>query len=146
MKQVKSPYLLNPKTTNSDVTSAQAEMENLEAWIRNFVYSFSQGRLQNLLSKAKFLRRHDEAWRFNPFQVVSGLAILITCDSWQDYRQLVAKHKQLAYRIRKLDPQIDLLMLISPDLTIAEITILATVEKFIAKDFEREFLLYGRKD
>lgn len=146
MKPVKHSHLLNPNTTNSGVTSAQTEMDLLEAWMRNFVCSFSQGKLQNLLSKAKFLRRHGGAWKVDPFQMVSGLAILITCDSWQDYRQLVAKHKQLAYRIRKLDSEVDLLMLISPDLTIAEITIIATVEKFIAKDFLRELLIYGRKD
>lgn len=81
MKQVKYPHLLNTNNSNFNLTSAQAEIEKLEAWIRNFVCSFSQGKLQNLLSKAKFLRRHDEAWKFQPFQVVSGLAILITCDS-----------------------------------------------------------------
>ncbi|MBD2505173.1 hypothetical protein [Anabaena azotica] len=144
MKQVKHPHLLNPNTTNS-VTSAQAEMEKLEVWIRNFVYSFSQGKLQNLLSNAKFLRRHGMAGKFEPFEIISGLAIMITCDSWQEYKQLVAKHKQLAYRIRKLDPEVKMLMLISPDLTIAEITIIATVEKFMARDFIREYFIYGRK-
>ncbi|BAY41967.1 hypothetical protein NIES2111_63630 (plasmid) [Nostoc sp. NIES-2111] len=145
MREIKHSHLLNPYTTHSSLISAQTEMEKLEVWIRTFVLSFSQGKLQNLLSNAKFLRRHGTAGKFDPFEIVSGLAIMITCDSWQDFRQLVAKHKQLAYRIRKLDPEVKMLMLISPDLTIAEITIIATVEKFMARDFIREYFIYGRK-
>ncbi|MCG6135701.1 MAG: hypothetical protein MET45_13725 [Nostoc sp. LLA-1] len=48
---------------------------------------------------------------------------------------MVTKNKQLAYRIRKLDPEVDLLMLLSPDETIVEVTVIATLERFTIERF-----------
>lgn len=129
--------LSDPTPIDPNFTSAQAEMEKLEAWIRNFVLSFSLGRLRNVLSAAKFLRRPGGALQFNPFKVVSGLAVVITCDSWKDYKLLVAKNRQLAYKIRKLDPEVDLLMLLSPDFSIMEVTVIKTMEELVILDFFR---------
>jgi hypothetical protein len=42
---------------------------------------------------------------------------------------------ELAYRIRELDPEVDLLILLSRDQTIVEITIVTTLEKVVIKDF-----------
>ncbi|WP_341531615.1 hypothetical protein WKK05_36695 (plasmid) [Nostoc sp. UHCC 0302] len=131
MGREKRPRLLAPNLANPSLT-AQTEMEKLEAWIRNFVKSFELGKLRSILSDARFLRRPAGVWQESPFKVISGLAIVITCDGWKDYKQLVAKNKQLAYRIRKLDPEIDLLMLLSPDQTIVEVTVIATLEKLVA--------------
>ncbi|MBD2452267.1 hypothetical protein H6G76_35240 [Nostoc sp. FACHB-152] len=127
--------LSHPNPTDPNLTSAQTEIKKFEAWIKNFVLSFSQGKLQSVLSAAKFFRRPGGAWQVNPFKVVSGLTIIITCNSWKDYKQLVAKNKQLAYRIRKLDPEVDLLMLLSPDFSIVEVTVIATMEKLVILDF-----------
>ncbi|MEA5504329.1 hypothetical protein VB735_14645 [Halotia wernerae UHCC 0503] len=123
-------HLLNPNPTNPCFTPNQTEMEKLEAWIRHFVLSFSNSKLRSVLSAARFLRRPSGAWEVNRFKIVSGLAIVITCDTWVDYRQLVVKNKQLSYRIRTLDPEVDLLMLLSPDETIIEVTLIATLERF----------------
>ncbi|MBD2472010.1 hypothetical protein [Nostoc sp. FACHB-145] len=122
--------LSEPNPIDPNLTSAQIEMEKLEAWIRNFVFSFELSKLRSILANAKFLHKPIGAWQVNPLKVLSGLAVFITCDSWKDYRQLVAKNKQLAYRIRKLDPEVDLLMLLSPDETIVEVTVIATFERF----------------
>ncbi|MBD2451245.1 hypothetical protein H6G76_29765 [Nostoc sp. FACHB-152] len=129
--------LSEPNPIDPNLTSAQTEMEKLEAWIRNFVLSFSLGKLRTVLSGAKFLRQPGGALQLNPFKVVSGLAIIITCDTWKDYKLLVAKNRQLAYKIRKLDPEVDLLMLLSPDFSIMEVTVIKTMEELVILDFFR---------
>ncbi|MBW4565322.1 MAG: hypothetical protein KME32_30395 [Mojavia pulchra JT2-VF2] len=122
---------------NPSLTPAQIEMEKLEAWIKYFVFSWSPGKLRSVLEAARFLRRDAGAWQVNPFKVISGKAVVITCDSWKDYKLLVAKTKQLAYKIRKLDPEVDLLILLSPDQTIVEITIVKTLETLAIKNLIR---------
>ncbi|MBW4565938.1 MAG: hypothetical protein KME32_33630 [Mojavia pulchra JT2-VF2] len=122
---------------NPSLTPAQIEMEKLEAWIKYFVFSWSPGKLRSVLEAARFLRRDAGAWQVNPFKVISGKAVVITCDSWKDCKLLVAKTKQLAYKIRKLDPEVDLLMLLSPDQTIVEITIVKTLERLAIKNLIR---------
>ncbi|QFS51093.1 hypothetical protein [Nostoc sphaeroides] len=134
MVKAKRRRLLEPNSTK-DILRPQTEMEKLSLWIRNFVFSFESGKLRSVLETARFLRRKSGAWQVNPFKLISGLAIVITCDSWKDYKLIVTKNKQLAYRIRKLDPEVDLLMLLSPDQTIVEITIVTTLEKVVIKDF-----------
>jgi hypothetical protein len=136
MGEAKRHRLLEPNSNNSSLRP-QTEMEKLSAWIRNFVFSFESGKLRSVLETARFLRRPAGAWQVNPFKVISGLAVVITSDSWKDYKLLVTKTKQLAYRIRKLDPEVDLLMLLSPDETIVEITIVTTLERVVIKDFLR---------
>jgi hypothetical protein len=141
MAETKS-CLLDP---NTSLTPAQIEMEKLEAWIKYFVLSFSPSKLRSVLKAARFLRRPSEAWQVNPFKVVSGLAVVITCDSWKDYNLLGLKSKQLAYRIRKLDPEVELLMLLSPDQTIMSVTVIATLERLAIKNEQRRSLIYGER-
>ncbi|WGV29093.1 hypothetical protein [Halotia branconii] len=105
-----------------------------KTWITKFVYSFKEGNFRRILETARFLRRLGGVWQANSLRVISGLAVVITCDTWKDYKQLVTKTKQLSYRIRKLDPQVDLLLLLSPDETITEVTVLATLESFAIRN------------
>jgi hypothetical protein len=118
----------------------------VEAWITKFVYSFRAGSFRSILETARFLRRTSGVWQANSLKVVSGLAVVITCDTWSDYKQLVAKTKQLSYRIRKLDPEVDLLLLLSPDEVVMAVTMLATLESFAIKDFQGRSLISGGKD
>ncbi|MCC5666885.1 hypothetical protein LC653_24070 [Nostoc sp. CHAB 5784] len=136
MVKAKRHRLLEPNSSNSSLRP-QTEMEKLSYWIRNFVFSFESGKLRSVLEAARFLRRNSGAWQVNPFKIISGLAVVINCDSWKDYKLLATKNKQLAYRIRKLDPEVDLLMLLSPDETIVSVTVIATLSKVVIKDFLR---------
>lgn len=136
MVKAKRRRLLEPNSSNSSLRP-QTEMEKLSLWIRNFVFSFESGKLRSVLEAARFLRRKSGAWQVNPCHIISGIAVVINCDSWKDYKLLATKNKQLAYRIRKLDPEVDLLMLLSPDQTIVEITIVTTLERVVIKDFLR---------
>lgn len=132
-------FLLNAKSTSH----CQTNKEKLLAWIEKFVCWFAPGKFRDILETSDFLRQPIGVWQDQSMRVFSGLAVVITCESWSNYRQLVAKTKQLTYRVKKLDPEVELLMLLSPDqnncqfaIRNSQLSLIANCELVVANCFK----------
>lgn len=116
---------------NPEVVDRQVEQE-LRAWIDSFISSFRQSQLKTTLQERIWFRRCPSiVW--NSSRSLSGLSILLKPDSEKDFKFLVSKRKQVAYRVRKLDPEVKLFFLFEPGGREALTTVLPTGELVLSR-------------
>lgn len=99
----------------------------LEDWIKNFIFTFKDSRLKTVLETCNYLRSSTTLG--NDERKISGLTVAIRPLSWDDFKFLVSKEKQLKYRIKKVDPEAEIFVVASPDMSVLAATILSTGEK-----------------
>ncbi|RCJ40941.1 hypothetical protein A6770_36845 [Nostoc minutum NIES-26] len=102
----------------------------LEKWKRIFISSFVETRFQNVLKKATLLQRTSWFWHRECSTDLCDRAIAIIAATSNDYRQLLIKQNQLATAVIELDPEAELLLLISPLQDFVFGTVLSTGESF----------------
>ncbi|WP_341531747.1 hypothetical protein WKK05_39230 (plasmid) [Nostoc sp. UHCC 0302] len=91
---------------------------------------FRETRFQNVLTRAALLERTNWFWhRGNSTQISDHAVAIIACSS-NDFKQILIKQNQLANTVFELDPQAELLLLVSPELDFVFGTVLETGEMF----------------
>ncbi|NDJ26096.1 hypothetical protein GS682_31885 [Nostoc sp. B(2019)] len=107
----------------------------LDKWILS---SFRETRFQNVLKRARVLPQTSWFWHHLNHTQLSEMAIAIIACSTNDYKQILIKQNQLAQTVQELDPQAELLLLISSDQNFVFGTVLETGEVFSTHILLRE--------
>lgn len=117
----------------SGVVTAQSFSPNCSTsgvWKGILISSFVETRFQNVLRRATLLQRTSWFWHRECSIDLCDRAIAIIACSSNDYRQLLIKQNQLANAVIELDPEAELLLLISPIQDYVFATVLETGEIF----------------
>jgi len=110
---LKSSILESLVEANTDAIVSEAK-RLLHEWIAKFVYSFQSSRLRDTLENSYFLRENGELHTTSG--VRSGLAVIIRPRTLSEFKFLLSKSKQIRYRLLKRDPEVQFLLLTTPNL------------------------------
>ncbi|WZF22038.1 hypothetical protein WKK05_40470 (plasmid) [Nostoc sp. UHCC 0302] len=91
---------------------------------------FRETHFQNVLTRAALLERTNWFWHRGNSIHISNRAVAIISATSNDYKQILIKQNQLVNTVFELDPQAELLLLISPELDFVFGTVLETGEMF----------------
>jgi len=117
----------------SGVVSAHSQSPNCstsQVWKEILTSSFVETRFQNVLKRATLLQRTSWFWHRECSTELCDRAVAIIAATSNDYRQLLIKQNQLANAVIELDPEAELLLLISPLQDFVFGTVLSTGESF----------------
>ncbi|RCJ40104.1 hypothetical protein A6770_38210 [Nostoc minutum NIES-26] len=115
------------------MVSAQSFSPNCsksQVWKEILINSFVETRFQNVLKRATLLQQTSWFWHRECSTKLCDRALAIIACSINDYRQLLIKQNQLANTVIELDPEAELLLLISPLQDFVFGTVLSTLESF----------------
>jgi hypothetical protein len=107
--------------------ASHLNFDALEKWI---ISSFKETRFKNVLQRARVLPQTSWFWHHLNHTQLSGAAIAILASNTNDYKQILIKQNQLAHAVQELNPQAELLLLISSDQNFVFGTVLSTFESF----------------
>ncbi|NDJ25935.1 hypothetical protein GS682_30995 [Nostoc sp. B(2019)] len=114
----------------------------LNNWI---ISSFKETRFKNVLQRARVLPQTSWFWHHLNHTHLSEAAIAIIACNTNDYKQILIKQNQLAQAVQELNPQAELLLLISSDQNFVFGTVLETLESFSTHILLREQKLSSRR-
>lgn len=118
---------MNTSNSPREIPSQKQTNQPLEDWIKKFISTFKESRLKTVLETCNYLRSSTTLG--NDERKISGLTVAIRPLSWDDFKFLASKEKQLKYRIKKADPEAEIFVITAPDMSILAATILTTGEK-----------------
>ncbi|WP_341531448.1 hypothetical protein WKK05_37710 (plasmid) [Nostoc sp. UHCC 0302] len=117
------------------VPSQQPNFDVQQKWI---ISSFAETRFQNVLKRARILPKTSWFWHHKNKTQLCEKALAIISVTANDYIQALTKRYQLTNALIELDPQAELLLLISPELDFVFGTVLETGEMFSTHILFRE--------
>ncbi len=85
----------------------------LQGWIEKFADSFRDGRLKRVLSDSVWFCRQPCKASFEERQI-AGIVVEIRPQDRETCKYLISKLKTLRYRLKRLDPEVKLLLLSNP--------------------------------
>jgi hypothetical protein len=120
---------------NANSKGIQMEASRLlDEWIYAFVTSFRKSPLRSILEKAFYLRLEASLYRDGPKW--SGLAVFIRPTTLDEFKFLLHKTNTLRYRLKKIDPESQILIISTPNCTGSIATNLATGEMIAVRGKE----------
>jgi hypothetical protein len=111
------------------VTVPYADSHN-EQWKEILISSFVETRFKNVLTRATVLQRVDWFWHQPNSMQLCEEAVAVVANNTNDYRQILIKQNHLASTLPDLDPDAEVLLLVSSEQDFVFGTSLLTGEMF----------------